>query len=258
MSLFERTGAPGRVVARSVHVAREHWVIVSGRLLEPFLFLFSIGVGVGALVDEVAGPDGPIAYRSFVGPALLASSAMNAAVFAGTFDFYGKYKWQQLYDAMLATPLTPRDILIGERRWILLQVAASATAFVVTMAAMGLLESWLALLLVPAALLTAYGFAGAAFFGATFLRSWLDFDLVQLAIIPLFLFSASFFPLDRYPSGLQWAVRCTPLYHGVDLCRDLALGSVGVTSLVSVAYLVALGWIGATLAIGRFAAMAQP
>lgn len=258
-TLHSGLGRPWRVVERNAHVARQSWITQIASLAEPFLFLFSIGVGVGALVSGVEGPDGALVpYRTFVAPALLASAAMNTAVFSAAIDFFAKFKWIQTYDAMLATPITTGDVLHGELLWVLARIAVNSAAFIVTMAALGLLESPWAVLLLPTAVLVAFAFAGAGFLAATHLRSWLDFDLVQLGLIPLFLFSASFFPISQYPEGLAWVVRLTPLYHGVDLCRDLALGAVDWTALVSVAYLTVMGFATMRAADRRLTIMLQP
>ena len=93
---------------------------------------------------------------------------------------------------------------------------------------MGLVGSWWALLALPAAVLISFGFAGAGIAATTFMRSWTDFDFVNLALIPMFLFAATFFPLSQYPTGLQWVVRCTPLYQGVALERGLTTGQLTV------------------------------
>lgn len=250
---------PLRIVERNLVVARQTWVSQLGGLLEPFLFLFSIGVGVGALVDGVQGPGGvEIPYRTFVAPALLASAAMNTAVFQSTIEFFARIKWLNTYDAMLATPITVGDVLAGEMSWILLRVFVNAGAFTLTMAAMGLLESWWAVLLVPVAVLVGFAFAGLGFLAASVMRTWLDFDFVFLATVPLFLFSASFFPLEQYPEGVGWVVRFTPLYHGVRLCRDLALGSVGWSALVAVAYLGLMGAGALAVAQIRLRRVLQP
>lgn len=250
---------PVRVLERNVRVWRTHWYGPLLGVFEPFLFLFSIGVGVGELVGLIEGPGGlAVEYRTFVAPALLASSAMNTAVFGTAFDFFAKYKWMKTYDAMLATPITPFDVIRGELAWVLVRLGIGSAAFVVTMAAMGLIESWWGVLLVPAALLVGSAFAGAGFATATVLRSWTDFDLIYLAIVPMFLFSASFFPLSEYPQAVQWLVRLTPLYHGVDLCRDLALGAVGASALVSVAYLAVMAIGTLQVASRRLQTMLQP
>ncbi|MGF1598122.1 MAG: ABC transporter permease [Acidimicrobiales bacterium] len=241
---------PLRVVERNAVINRHYWQVFLTRLLEPFLYLFSVGVGVGALVGTLPGPDGaPIPYRTFVAPALLVASAMNAAVFATAIDFFAKLKWVGSYDSMLATPIGVGDVMWGELTWILGYLSLQSTAFVVTMLAMGLIESWWGLGLVPVAVLVAFAFGSVGFIAASMLRSWLDFEFVTLATFPMFLLSASFFPLDRYPGPVALVVQVTPLYHGVDLARDLTLGTVGWTSLGSVAYLVAVGVVG--LAVAR-------
>lgn len=248
-----------RIVERNAVLARHYWPVYLGRLLEPFLFLFSVGVGVGALVDGIVGPTGEeIPYRSFVAPAMIATSAMNASVFASVNDFFAKFKWIRSYGSMLATPISVANIIRGELLWIQSIVAAQSAAFVITMLALGLIESWWAVLLVPTSLLVAYGFAGVGFVAASYLRSWLDFDYVALFVVPMFLFSASFFPLERYPGIVADLVRLTPLYHGVDLTRDLTFGTVGWSSILSVVYLVAMGRLALVVADRRVARMLQP
>ncbi len=257
--LARRSAFPLRVVRRNAKLARHYWAFYVGRLLEPFLYLSSIGIGVGVLVDEVVGPTGePIPYRLFVAPAMLATSAMNVAMFASANEFYAKFKWVRSYASMLATPIGVGDIIRGELLWILVTVSIQSTAFVATMVALGLVSSWWGVLLLPAALLVAFAFAGAGFVAASFLRSWLDFDYISLAIVPMFLFSASFFPIERYPEPVAVIVRLTPLFHGVDLARDLSLGTVDGWSLVSVAYLVGMGLGALAVADRRLSRMLRP
>lgn len=250
---------PFRIVERNATLNRHYWMIFVGRLLEPFLYLFSIGVGVGALVSTVVGPDGSdTTYQAFVAPAMVATSAMNMAVFGSVMDFYSKYKWVKSFDTMLATPISVGDIIRGELLWILAYVAIQGTAYVITMAAMGLIRSWWGLLLVPAGLLVAFAFATTGFVVSSYLRSWLDFEYVTLLTLPLYLFSASFFPLDRYPGALAFVVQLTPLYHGVDLARDLSFGTVNLGSLVSVAYLLVMGRGALAIADRRVARKLRP
>ena len=250
---------PWRVVERNAIVGRRRWYVHLVGGAEPFLFLFSVGVGVGALIDSVTGPTGePVAYREFVAPAMLAGAAMNTAVFTSTIDFFVRYRYLQTYDAMLATPLAPPDLVRGELGWTSLRVAFYATAFVLTMLAMGLVRSPWAVLAVPATLLVGLAFGCLGMAASTWLRSWLDFDLVMLATVPLFLFSATFFPLDRYPGWLQPLVQLSPLYHGTDLIRRLVLGGVGWDQLVSVGYLGALALVGLRVAERRVVRQLQP
>ena len=127
---------------------------------------------------------------------------------------------------MLATPLRATDVALGEIGWALLRGAIYAAAFLVTMALLGLVSSPWAVLCLPAAMLIGFAFAGAGMAATTFMRSFVDFDYVNIALIPLFLFSATFFPLSRYPTGLQWLIRVTPLYQGVVLERSLVFGDL--------------------------------
>ncbi len=247
-----------RVVERNVLAYRRMWVVFVAGFAEPVLYLLSIGVGVGALVGEVAlGGGRSVPYEVFVAPGMLASTAMNGAVFDATFNFFVKYKYAKTYDAILATPLGVRDVAIGETTWALLRGALYASAFLLTMVALGLVESWWAVLAVPAAVLIGFAFAGAGLAATTWMRSFVDFDYVTLAIVPLFLFSATFFPLDRYPDALRWVVRATPLYQGVALERALVLGDVGWTLLLHAGYLALMGAVGLTVATRRLGALLQ-
>ena len=204
---------PWRVVERNQWVYLRRWYLFASGLVEPALYLLSIGIGVGALVGKVPGPNGElVSYKQFVAPGLLAAAAMNGAIFDTTFNFYFKLKYSHAFDAMIATPLSVRDIAIGETTWALVRGVITSAAFLVTMLLFGLVQSWWAVLALPAALLIAFGFAAAGILGTTYMRSWLDFDKVNMFIIPMFLFSATFFPLSQYPDALQVVVRLTPLY----------------------------------------------
>jgi lipooligosaccharide transport system permease protein len=245
-------GRAARIVERNIMVYRAKPLVFLSALVEPILYLFALGVGLGALVGEVTGPGGqPVSYGAFVAPALLAASAMNGAVYESTFNLYSKLKFEHLYDAMLATPVTSRDIAVGETTWALLRGSLYSAAFLAIAAMAGLVTSWWAVLAVPAATLIGFAFAGIAMTATTFMNSWQDFDLVQLVLMPLFLFSATFYPLDVYPSALQAIVVLSPLYHGVELVRGLMLGAILPGLLVHVAVLVALGLVGVRFAAQR-------
>ena len=248
-----------RVVERNARTYVRMWPAFLSGFLEPVFYLFSIGIGVGALVGDLPGPGGrPVAYDVFVAPAMLATSAMNGTVFDTTFNFFFKFKYAKTFDGMLATPLGVRDIVRGEVTWALLRALMYATVFLATMWAMDLIPSAWAVLALPAALLIGFGFAGAGMGLTTFMRSFVDFDYVQLAIVPLFLFSATFFPLSEYPTALGWVVRCSPLYQGVALERALVLGDVSPVLLLHAVYLAAMGLIGLRVAGRRLGALLQP
>lgn len=237
------------VVERNLLVYRRIWLIILSGFFEPVFFLVSIGVGIGKLVGEVHGPHGEVvSYTAFVAPALLASSAMNGAVYESTMNIFFKLKFAKVYDAILATPVGVGDLALGEIGSALLRGAVYAVAFLIVMLVGGLVHSWWAILVIPSAILIGFAFAAVGMAGTTFMRTWTDFDLVTLATLPLFLFSATFYPLSTYPPGLRLVVQLTPLYHGVDLLRSLTLGTVGPGLLVHVAYLTLMGLAGLRLA----------
>ncbi len=239
-------GLARMLVERNVLGFRRQWVAFVTGFLEPVLYLFSLGVGLGALVGTVRTDSGSLVpYALFVAPAMLAASAMNAAVLDSTYNVFFKLRYTKLYDSVLATRMGPRDIAVGEIAWSLLRGGSYSLAFLLVAWAMGLVRSAWAVLALPAALFVALAFAAVGMLATTFMRSWVDFDYVTLAIQPMFLLSATFFPLTAYPGWAQGLVQATPLYHGVALLRGLLLGEVGYGLLWHVAYLALLGLVGA-------------
>ena len=249
---------PWRMVERNVLAYRRTWYVFVSGFFEPVLFLLSIGIGVGKLVGKLPFEGHVVDYKQFVAPGLLASAAMNGSLLDTTFNFFIKYKYSHTYDAILASPLGTGDVATGEVVWALLRGAIYSSAFLVTMVAFGLVPSWWALLVVPVAVLIGFAFAGAGLACTTFMRSWVDFDYVTLALVPLFLFSATFFPLSQYPAGLQAVIRLTPLYQGVVLERALVLGHVQWMLLVHAAYLAVMGAVGLRVAARRIGKLLQP
>jgi lipooligosaccharide transport system permease protein len=183
---------------------------------------------------------------------------MNGAVFDATFNIFFKLKITKTYDAILATPLRVRDITLGELSWALLRGSLYSTAFLVVMAVMGLVASPWAILCLPCAALVGFAFGGVGMGLTSFIRNWQDFDFLFLAIMPLFLFSAVFYPLGVYPGWLQVVVTCTPLYQGVALMRELDAGVLGLPLLAHVAYLAAMGLAGLRLATARLGKLLLP
>ena len=238
-----------RLVERNVVVFRHSggWLVIVSGFVEPLFYLAGIGFGVGALVGNI----GSVRYAVFVGPALMASSAMNGAVNETTFNMFYKLRYLKMYDTALATPMGILDIAVGEVLWALMRSATYAVSFVVVMALLGLIISPWAALAAPAALLISIAFAGVGVLTMTFMRSWQDFAAVQIVLLPLFLFSATFYPLSSYPSGLQLFVQLTPLYHGVHMLRALTTGGVDVAVLLDALYLAVLGSVCVVLAARR-------
>jgi lipooligosaccharide transport system permease protein len=244
----------GRLIERHARAYRRAWILLISGVFEPLFYLLSIGVGIGGLVGGVRGPGGQlIGFTSFVAPALLATSAMNGAVADSTFNVFFRLKYAKLYDAALSTPLSSGDVALGEVGWALLRGGLYAVSFQVVMLAMGLIHSAWAVLVVPAALLIGFAFAGAGMAATTFMKSWQHFEFVMLATLPMFLFSTTFYPLSVYPRGLQIFVECTPLFQGVTIVRALTLGGVGPGLLWRVLYLAVMGSAGLVIAGRRIA-----
>jgi len=240
------------IVFRNYWVHRREWLIFVSGFLEPLLYLLSIGIGIEMLVGEFRLADGSVvSYTQFVAPAMLAASAMNGAIFDTTFGVFFKIRYEKIYDAILASPLRPIDVAVGEVTYALIRGFLYGCAFVIVMAALGLTPSWWAVFGPVAAIVIAYGFGGAGMALTTYMRSWQDFDFITLAVLPMFLFSATFFPLDRYPDGVEWVVQLTPLYHGVVLCRGVTTGVFEPAMLVALAYLLVMGSVGLAVASKR-------
>jgi lipooligosaccharide transport system permease protein len=226
-----------------------YWFLMFTGFAEPVLYLFSIGVGVGSLIGDLPLPDGrTVPYAAFVAPAMLASSAMTGALSETTFNFFGKMKFMKLYDGMLATPVRPIEIALGELSWAMLRGNIYAAAFLVIMVVMGLTTAGLAAVAFLCAALVGFAFGGLGMALSTYMRSWQDFDLVSSAQFALFLFSGTFVPADSYPAVLRWLVEATPLYRSVDLIRSTATGSWSWVQLADVAYLMVLLAVGLTIA----------
>ncbi|QFZ17229.1 ABC transporter permease [Saccharothrix syringae] len=240
-------GRPHALVERAYLVNRRAWMSVVSGFFEPLFFLLSLGFGFGRLVTSAEGVDYPV----FVAPALLAASAMNGAVFDATFNLFFKFKYAKVYDAVLATPMGPVDIAVGEAAWCLIRGGLYSAGFLGVMLAFGLVASPWALLALPVCLLVALAFAAVGMAAATFMRTWHDFDLVQLAVLPLFLFSGTFYPLSVYPGWLRAVVGWTPLHHAIELLRALTTGDVGWGDLGHVAYLLVMVVVGVAVASRR-------
>lgn len=247
--LTSRAHGAGSIFERDVMSQRHQWPVVLSGFFEPLFYLLSLGVGVGALVHGIRLPDGRvIGYAAFVAPAMLAASAMNGAISESTFNVFGKLKWAKLYDAVMATPVAPVDVAIGEIGWALARGLLYAATFLVLMAMMGLTRTWWAVLALPAALLVGLAFAAIGITFTTYIRAWQDFDWSLAAIFVMFLFSGTFAPIAAYPLALQVVVLAMPLSHGVELIRGLTTGSASWTLLGHTAYLLAVAGVGLAVA----------
>lgn len=227
--------------------------------LSPILFLAAMGVALGSLVDSGAGASrlGGVSYLSFVAPGLLAAFAMQSAVAESTFPIMGGIKWLRTFHGMLATPVGVRDLIAGVFLWAAFRITIVAGAYLLVIAVFGVAASPWAVLAVPAAVLTGMAFAApVAAFSAT-QENDQNFALVfRLVVMPMFLFSGTFFPISQLPGGLQPVARIVPLWHGVELSRGLVLGTglPPATAALHVLYLAAFVLLGALAARRTFGA----
>jgi len=234
-----------RMVERNLLVYKHGWLVLFSGFFEPLFYLLGIGFGLGQLVGSVPGPDGNLVpYAVFVAPALLAASSMNGAITESTFNFFFKLNYDKTFASILTTPMSPADISIGELAWALMRGGLYVLGFLVVITLLGLVRSPLVILTIPGALLIGFAFASVGMAATSFMRTWQDFDLIQLVVLPMFLFSGTFFPIDRYPEALRLVIQLTPLYRGVDLLRSLSLGVIGPSILIDVVYLSLMGFAG--------------
>jgi len=245
------------VVGRGVLATRSsnYWVVLSG-FVEPVFYLLSMGIGLGALVGTVATTTGEeVPYAAFIAPALLAVSAMNGAVFDSTWNVFFKMNYSKLYEGMLATSLGPLDVAFGEILLALLRGALYAAGFMVVMQALGLNLAWTALLALPAVLLIAFGFASLGMAVTSYMKTFQQMDWVSFVLLPMFLFSATFYPITVYPEAIQWVVMALPLWHGVELVRGLTTGEIGPAMVVHVLYYVVMIVLGLVFTTKRLRAL---
>jgi lipooligosaccharide transport system permease protein len=241
---------PTRMVERNMTVYRHTWIVIVSGFFEPLFYLLSMGFGVGSLIGAVTLDSGQqVAYAIFVAPALLASSSMNGSIYETSHNFFYKLKYAKLYDQVIATPMSLADVAAGEISWALIRGGMYSLGFIAVVGVFGLfgttlITSPLGLLAFPASTIVGFAFAGAGMAATTFIKRWQDFDYLELAIMVMFLFSGTFYPISAYPAGLQVVVEWTPLYRGVHLIRALTTGAVDAMIVVDLVYLLTMGMVG--------------
>ena len=232
-------------------VYRHQWIIIFSGVFEPIFYLIGIGLGIGAIAGPLTLADGrQVAYVAYVAPALLATAAMNGAVFETIFNVFFKLNYAKTYEGVLATPMGITEIAIGEMLWALMRAALYAVAMFVIMLVTGMILSPWGVLMVPVALLVADAFAAAGLAGTAYLRTVNDFDVpMGLIVMPMFLFSGTFFPIQIYPEWVQVLVQLTPLYHAINLIRGLSTGLISLAQAWDFVYLLAFFAISMTIAM---------
>ena len=243
-----------RMVQRNLLVYKHVWRVIFSGFFEPLFYLLGIGVGVGALVQDIGG----VNYSAFVAPGLLASSCLNGAITDGFFNIFFKLHFKKTYDGILATPMRVPDVAFGEMLWALTRGSMYAAAFLIVVLVLGstsgpriILSPW-ALLALPAAIFVSASFSAMAICLTTFIRKIEDFDsAMNLLVMPMFLFSGIFVPISRFPRAVQWLAEAAPLYHAVATLRALTTGAVGPIILIHLAYLFLAGCAAFAVAMQR-------
>jgi lipooligosaccharide transport system permease protein len=226
----------------------EYWLLQYRRVwrgtvvtsvVNPVLYLGAIGVGLGTLVNKSSGQPLGVSYIDFVAPGMLAATAMTIASIEASWPVIGSFKWTRQYFAMLATPIGPRDIVLGHQLWMTSRVLSTSAIYLVVIAAFGAIHSPLAVLTLPACVLLGLAIsAPLAGYAATQENDAAFVPVNRFVIVPMFLFSGTFFPISRLPLPLEWLAYATPLWHGVELCRDFTLGTFDSLAVLGhVAYL---------------------
>lgn len=239
------------VFERNVRVYRRQWLMIVTGFFEPLFFLLGIGFGVGGVIGTLTYNGVEVPYAAFVAPALLASSAMNGAIFDSTFNVFYKLKYAKVYDAILTTPVSIGDLAVGELLWSNLRGVIYSVAFLAVMLAFGLVASPLALFVPVAVVFIGFAFGAAGFAITTHMRSWKDFDFIFIILTPLFLFSATFYPVEIYPGALRYIVELSPLTRGTHLVRSLIFGDLNLLMLVDIGFLALVGLLGYRHAVSR-------
>ena len=252
LALAQSVGRVRAVTAWQARAYRRSWrATVTTAFLNPIFFLLSIGVLLGNLVDDGRADLGGLTYFEFVAPGLLAATAMQVAANESTFPVMAGIKWLRTYHAVVATPVRVAELVAGVLGWAALRVAGAALIFTVIAAVGGAFDSPLAVLAPAAALLCGMAFAApiSAFSASLENDAWIA-AVNRFVLVPMFLFSGTFFPVDQLPDWLEPVAWATPLWHGVMLCRDLGSGGVEpLATAVHASYLLALVVVGAVLAV---------
>ena len=215
-------------------------------VLGPVLFLTAMGLGLGSLVDPNVQAFGGASYLAFFATGMLAANCMQSAAFSASYPMMSKLTWQRNYEAMLATPLEVRDIYFGELAWIGVTLAQQTIPFFVVMALFGIFDSPLAVLAIPAAVLTGLGFAATVMALTATLKTDEAYTwLFRFVVTPLFLLSGTFFPINDLPAWGVAAAQLTPLYHGIELIRGMTISNLtlvaGLTHLTYLLLFLAVG-----------------
>jgi lipooligosaccharide transport system permease protein len=237
-----------RVVEHHAFVYRRTWQgTVFSTFLNPVLYLAALGVGLGAFVDRSnpMGVEG-VPYATFLAPGILVATAMNNATGESTYPVMAGIRWLKTYVAMIVSPLDARHVATGQLLWVGVRVTLGSIVFLGVMVVFGATDAWHAALMLPVAILTGLAFgAPIQAFSAAQTNDAPFASLFRFVIMPMFIFSGTFFPVSQLPELLQVVAYLTPLWHAVSLSRGIALDMLDpLVALINVAYLGALVAVG--------------
>jgi len=236
------SGRPGVVLERGYYALKSStWMVVASGFVEPVFYLLAFGYGIGQFINGTTDGNGnPITYAQFIAPALLATSAMNGAIYDSTWNVFFKMHFGKVYNGMLSTSMGTLDVALGEISWALLRGLAYAIGFMAVVSGMGLIPSIWGLLAIPAAVLVAFGFASVGMGVTSYLKNHQQMQWIQFVMLPMFLFSGTFYPLSIYPQVVQWLIQAMPLWQAIELIRGFTLGLLNWAMLGHVLYFVAM------------------
>lgn len=253
------TGRAWKLVERNLYAVRSTnlMVFISG-FVEPVFYLLSFGLGIGQLVGNLTDGSGhPVSYAAYIAPALLATSAMNGAIYDSTWNVFFKMHFAKLYQAWLATSVGTLDVALGEILWALIRGFTYAVGFLVVMSLMGVVPSLWALLAIPGAVLIAFGFAAVGMGLTSYLSNFHQMNWMNFFMLPMFLFSGTFYPITVFPAWLQVIIQALPLNQAVELERSLMLGNLSWDTLAHAFYFVVMIILGLIFTTKRLAALFQ-
>jgi lipooligosaccharide transport system permease protein len=250
-------GRPQRVLERSLFAFKSStWIGFASGFVEPVFYLLAFGLGVGQIIGNMTdGAGNPVSYTAYIAPALLATSAMNGAIYDSTWNVFHKMHFGKLYQTMLHTSLGSLDVAIGEIGWALIRGAIYALGFMVVVTPMGLITSWYGLLAIPAATLIAFGFASVGMAVTSYLKSFQQMNWVNFFLLPMFMFSGTFFPITIYPEPIQYLVMAMPLWQGVEMVRGLTLGIIDAALFIHIGYFLLMTIAGLFFTTRRLTAL---
>ena len=261
-----RAGKPGSgiysgrarvLIERSLYAAKSsNWLVIVSGFVEPVLYLMAFGFGIGQLIGNVDDGTGSLVpYAAFIAPALLATSAMNGAIFDSTWNVFFKMHFGKVYQVMLSSSMGPMDVALGEISWALLRGLTYSLGFMAIVTPLGLVTSWWGLLAIPAATLIAFGFAALGMAVTSYMSNIQQMQWINFFLLPMFLFSGTFFPVSVFPDWIQVIVKALPLWQGVEMIRAFTLGNIGPELIGHIVYFLVMIVAGLLFTTRRLTAL---